>query len=83
MDAAEKADWDRAGIPMALVPVIHTLWQSLLCFDSRRASFLLPRCRWRLFRDRRGVLGLRESHSLYGCVNKHRSGTPLLLGLRD
>ncbi len=33
MDAVEKADSGHPGTPMALAPVIHTLWQSLLRFD--------------------------------------------------
>jgi transketolase len=33
MDAVEKADSGHPGTPMALAPVIHTLWQRFLRFD--------------------------------------------------
>ncbi len=33
MDAVQKADSGHPGTPMALAPVIHTLWQDILRFD--------------------------------------------------
>jgi len=36
MDAVQKANSGHPGTPMALAPLIYTLWQRFLCFDPER-----------------------------------------------